>query len=422
MVRILAAGSVFDPLYTALGAVLAWIYAVVANYGVAIVLLTVAVRLVLYPLTVKQTKSMQAMQKVQPELKRLQQKYKNDKQKLNEEMMKFYREHHINPLAGCLPLLLQMPLFFVLYRLIHDLTKTVILGAVVAGGVGSGPPVTQPQIVHVVVHGGTLTHGHVTDASLTGDVQVGGQTVGRLADAQVTDGKVHGPKSSDPVRVVDAGNRTVGSISGATVEGGKLTAIPKHIPKDSKLYRALNKTPGKMQSFGMDLAKSPGKATGGFGDVAPYYVLVALIVFTGYYQQRQMTARTPASAQNPQMQMMGKIFPVFFGFISLQIPAGVGVYFGTSNLWQIGQQSIIFRQQDKSEAAGKGKPPPPKAGDGDKPAPKAGDGEKPAPKPAGDETAKPTKAGLGPASGSNSGPGGARSRPRSSSRRRRRRR
>ena len=355
MVRILAAGSVFDPLYTALGAVLAWIYAVVANYGVAIVLLTVAVRLVLYPLTVKQTKSMQAMQKVQPELKRLQQKYKNDKQKLNEEMMKFYREHHINPLAGCLPLLLQMPLFFVLYRLIHDLTKTVILGAVVAGGVGSGPPVTQPQIVHVVVHGGTLTHGHVTDASLTGDVQVGGQTVGRLADAQVTDGKVHGPKSSDPVRVVDAGNRTVGSISGATVEGGKLTAIPKHIPKDSKLYRALNKTPGKMQSFGMDLAKSPGKATGGFGDVAPYYVLVALIVFTGYYQQRQMTARTPASAQNPQMQMMGRIFPLFFGFIALQVPAGVVLYFVVSNLWQIGQQAIIFRQQDAADAKGKAK-------------------------------------------------------------------
>src|SRR5437870_1408200 len=191
---------ILDPLYRALGEILAWIYGVIHSYGVAIVLLTVVVRLVLYPLTVKQTKSMQAMQKVQPELKRLQQKYKNDKQKLNEEMMKFYREHHINPLAGCLPLLLQMPLFFVLYRLIHDLTKTVILGAVVAGGVGSGPPVTQPQIVHVVVHGGTLTHGHVTDASLTGDVQVGGQTVGRLADAQVTDGKVHGPKSSDPVR------------------------------------------------------------------------------------------------------------------------------------------------------------------------------------------------------------------------------
>src|SRR2546426_9225329 len=104
--HVLAAGSIFDPLYTALGTLLAWLYDVIPSYGVAIVLLTVAVRLVLYPLTVKQTKSMQAMQRVQPELKRLQQKYKSDRQKLNEEMMKFYKENNINPLAGCLPLLL----------------------------------------------------------------------------------------------------------------------------------------------------------------------------------------------------------------------------------------------------------------------------------------------------------------------------
>src|SRR5206468_6523044 len=99
-----------------------------------IVVLTVAVRLLLFPLTAKQTKSMQAMQRVQPELKRLQAKYKNDRQKLNEEMKKFYKEHQINPFAGCLPLILQMPLFIVLYRLILELTHTVIVGAVVVGG------------------------------------------------------------------------------------------------------------------------------------------------------------------------------------------------------------------------------------------------------------------------------------------------
>src|SRR5207237_1580404 len=101
-------------------------------------------RLVLYPLTVKQTKSMQAMQRLQPEIKRLQAKYKNDKQKLNEEMMKFYKENKVNPLSGCLPLILQLPLFIVLYRLIHDLTSTVIAGAVVVGAftTGGGVPPT----------------------------------------------------------------------------------------------------------------------------------------------------------------------------------------------------------------------------------------------------------------------------------------
>ena len=73
---------------------------IVPNYGVAIILLTVLVRLVLYPLTAKQARSMIAMQRVQPEIKKLQAKYKDDKQKLNEEMMKFYKENKINPLRG----------------------------------------------------------------------------------------------------------------------------------------------------------------------------------------------------------------------------------------------------------------------------------------------------------------------------------
>src|SRR5919202_5844490 len=120
-------------MFDAFARLLAWFYDLVPSYGVAIILLTVAVRLLLFPVTAKQAKSMQAMQRVQPELKRLQQKYKNDRQKLNEEMMKFYKEHQINPLAGCLPLLLQMPLFIILYRVIHGLTHTVVTASIVFG-------------------------------------------------------------------------------------------------------------------------------------------------------------------------------------------------------------------------------------------------------------------------------------------------
>src|SRR5947207_2940694 len=173
----LAAGSVFDPLYTALGWVLAQLYAFIPNYAVAIILLTIAVRLVLYPLTVKQTKSMQAMQRLQPEIKRLQQKHKGDKQKLNEEMMKFYKENQVNPLAGCLPLLLQMPLFIVLYRLIHDLTGTVILGAMIVGGVGSTAALHNPSYSAVKVSGGTVTKGVLTDADISAAVKVDGRIV-----------------------------------------------------------------------------------------------------------------------------------------------------------------------------------------------------------------------------------------------------
>ena len=342
---VLATGSVFDPLYTALGWVLAQLYALIPNYAVAIILLTVAVRLVLYPLTVKQTKSMQAMQTIQPEIKRLQQKYKGDKQKQNEEMMKLYKEHQVNPLAGCLPLILQMPLFIVLYRLIHDLTGTVIVGAMVVGGVGSSATLNNPTFTNIKVDGGTVTAQHQLDgASISADVTVDGRVVGRLQGAHVTKGTVHGAKAGDPVEVVDAGNHPIGTLTDLRVEGAKKVAHPKHIPKGAALATALSRHPGEMVSWGIDLAKRPNSAKG--GEAVPLYILVALTVVTGYYQQRQMTARTPASAQNPQTQMMGKIFPLFFGLISLQIPAGVVLYFVVSNLWQIGQQALIFRKQD----------------------------------------------------------------------------
>ena len=77
----------------------------------------------LTPLTLKGTRSMIAMQRLQPEMKKLQAKYKDDRQKLNEEMLKFYKEHNINPVGGCLPLLLQTPVFIVLYRVLHGLTN-----------------------------------------------------------------------------------------------------------------------------------------------------------------------------------------------------------------------------------------------------------------------------------------------------------
>jgi len=103
--------------------VLAWFYSFTQNYALAIALLTLCVMVILTPLTLKGTKSMLQMQRLQPEVRRLQQQYKGDRQKLNEELMKFYQEHKINPLGGCLPLLLQAPVFIVLYRVLSKLTS-----------------------------------------------------------------------------------------------------------------------------------------------------------------------------------------------------------------------------------------------------------------------------------------------------------
>ena len=100
--------------------VLAWFYALVPSYGLAIILLTISTRVLLLPLSIKSTRSMREMQVIQPEIKRLQKKHKGDRQKLNEEMMKLYKEHGVNPFGGCAPLLLQMPVFIALYQVISN--------------------------------------------------------------------------------------------------------------------------------------------------------------------------------------------------------------------------------------------------------------------------------------------------------------
>lgn len=94
------------------------IEAVVGDWGLAIIVLTVLVRLVLMPLTIKQTKSMYEMQRIQPKIKELQKKYADDKEKQQEETLKFYQENKVNPFGGCLPMLLQMPLLFALYAVL----------------------------------------------------------------------------------------------------------------------------------------------------------------------------------------------------------------------------------------------------------------------------------------------------------------
>ena len=100
-------------------AVLAWFYAMIPSYGLAIIMLTLASRIVLLPLSIKSTRSMREMQVIQPEIKRLQKKHKGDRQKLNTEMMALYKEHGVNPFGGCLPLLLQMPVFIALFNVIQ---------------------------------------------------------------------------------------------------------------------------------------------------------------------------------------------------------------------------------------------------------------------------------------------------------------
>jgi len=280
--------QIFNNIADGMGAVLAFIYKVIPSYGLAIIGLTVVVRLVLFPLTAKQARSMQKMQVVQPEIKKLQAKYKDNRQQLNEEIMKFYKENQINPMAGCLPLVFQMPVFFALYRVLRE-----------------------------------------------------------------------------PL---------------------------KHIPKDSKLFHAFcgNASakachPKGLKFIGLDLSKAAADISAGFGTALPYFLLIALVVITGYLQFKQTQSRQTSQQANPQAAMMGKIFPALFAFISYRLPSGVVLYFLVSNAWQIGQQAIIFRSAPAPLVAGGDGGAIPASGS----APKAAG--KPDPKPKAETPAPPSE-------------------------------
>src|ERR1700723_532778 len=138
-------GKIFHPLFEFFGLILSGIYSVTGNYGVAIAGLTVLIMLALTPITIKSTKSMIAMQRLQPEMKKLQTKYKGpeNRELLNQEMMKLYKENGTSPFGACLPSLLQMPFLIVLYSLIRGLSNLVPKGQTYTNAAGQAIKCTQ---------------------------------------------------------------------------------------------------------------------------------------------------------------------------------------------------------------------------------------------------------------------------------------
>jgi YidC/Oxa1 family membrane protein insertase len=253
----------FQALLDGIGAILAWLYDLVPNYGVAIILLTLAIRVLLLPLAVKQIRSMQAMAAVAPKQKELQRKYKGNRAKIQEETMRLYKEEGVNPLSGCLPLLAQFPVLIALYAVLS---------------VPNGLPHVQ------------------------------GNTE-------------QGTRLYQDIRANAPGLKLFGSnLVCAASEAGRQVRVPR--AKDGA-YPAFTKDCGK----------------GGPVRI-PYYFFLAAMIATTYYQQKQMQRASPS--QNPQQQMIMRIMPVFFGFIGFSFPAGLVVYWTTTNVVQIIQQHFML--------------------------------------------------------------------------------
>ena len=267
----------WQTILNALGSLLAWLYSIVPNYGVAIILLTLLIRIVLLPLGIKQIRSMHAMQAVQPQLKEIQKKYKGDRQKQYEETQKLYKEFGVNPLSGCLPMLLQFPVLIALFAVLR-----------VPGG-----------IVHIPTDSKLYTAIERQDTTFVGaNLLCSATQAGREVPVTLKPGEKAGP-----IKTLDCGR-----------------GIPVRIP---------------------------------------YYLFALLMIASQWYQQRQMTKASPPGA-NTQQQQLTRIMPLLFGIWGFIFPAGLVLYWTTTNLVQIGQQHFMLpkRSDDQQPAEPPGREAP----------------------------------------------------------------
>jgi YidC/Oxa1 family membrane protein insertase len=264
----------FSPLISLFEAIMVFIHGhiVGGSWGLSIVGLTVLIRAILVPLTYRQLKSMQEMQRLAPELSAIKEKYKEDKQRQQQEMMKFYKERGINPLASCLPLLLQLPVFISLFYMLRtDLKK------------------------------------HICGTQLVSYYNANADSV-----------KLHLATTYKAASHI----ATVAKLPSKYVEDTTCNTVAPHSAKF------------------LFLPDITSKATG-------VVLVVLILLYVG--SQLGSTLIATATADPTQRRMM-LLLPLIFVVILYRYPAGLLVYWITTNLWTILQQYVIKRRL----------PPPPK--------------------------------------------------------------
>jgi YidC/Oxa1 family membrane protein insertase len=287
----------WQALLDALGWVVAEIYDFIPNYGVTIIVLTVTIRLILLPLGIKQVRSMQHMQIVQPKIKQLQAKYKGNKQRQQEEIMKVYKEYGVNPFSGCWPVLLQFPILIAMYSVLR-----------------------WPQHpIHVP-----------TDSTLYAAVS---QQIPETVDGQPDSPPIETQAQIDALDLP-------GPTSGTSFLGMNLLCSAVHAGNPDATLAAKSPT-------GQDLTY-PVDCGSDVADRIPYYVFAVLMFGTTFYQQRQMQKASPPGA-NQQQQALLKVMPILFGVFGIFFPAGLVLYWTTSNGWQIGQQYFMLKSKPTAE-------------------------------------------------------------------------
>ena len=288
----------------AMGWIIKTIYELVQNYGVAIILFTIVIKALLLPLNVKSQKAMKKQQKIQPIIAQLQQKYANDQQKLQQEMMKVYKENDVSMMGGCLPMLIQMPILIALYQAI------------------------QKPLTYMF----NVDHKNLTDAVIT--------RVESLKEA------------------ITAAGHNIGNLSQMSVEQLMQQAQIQISDWAGKIEGAASDWFINFNFLGMDISKNPSEALNYLGDIGNNLSIVLLLLIPVFavlssIAQSKISMRLSGqnNAGNEQAQSMNNtmmwMMPLMTGFFTFTLPAGIGLYWIVSGLLQIAQQLALNYYFDK---------------------------------------------------------------------------
>lgn len=304
----------FDYLITRpMGFIIEFIYNWVSNYGLAIIIFTILIKLVLLPLNIHSQKAMKKQQKIQPLMAELQKKYANDQEKLQRETMKIYKENNISMAGGCLPMLIQMPILIGLYQVIQKPLSYLV-----------GVDWSQAPVINEVLR--------LRDAVVQLGVNIGNlasSSMEQLANiSQIQLSKWAG---------------TVG-MDGSFLESGE-SGLHPWILNFNFLGLDLSNAPSAAFSYIMALDFSHWE----------YIALLAipiLAIVTSFISmkvtQKQSGQNQNTEGQAAQMnKTMGLMMPVMTGFFTITLPAGLGIYWIISSLVQIIQQLVINYYFDK---------------------------------------------------------------------------
>lgn len=266
------------------------IYRWTQNYGVAVILFTIIVKILMFPLGIKQQKTTSKTKLIQPELKKIQDKYKNDKEKLNQEMMKLYEKHGVNPMGGCLPLLLQFPIMFGLYRVIQR-PITFILRS---------NPLEELEKI------GSRGLDIITELAQKANVDITGlSTTAEIYNA--------------------VGNR-VSEIDIASSIGNLV----------------------QFNFLGLDLSKTPSITEPSFLWLIP--IAATAMAFLSNFVTRKLNGM-PSGEQEQMNKSMSLMMPLMTLFFTFTFQAGIGVYWFMSSALSILQMIILSKYYDKKFAA-----------------------------------------------------------------------